>query len=224
MSGSSDFIRVGRVEIALGTAMGWVADYTDTERNQTSYAPYAYPAYDRFDGGSDRPDKLTDGDLLAPTLLNVPVKIRSFYALKAAKPRLEQALGNELLARDLASLSDGEVRESVAPLYEILDEEPMWNVQATTLSKILHRKRPASVVLHDRWVRECYLGSPAVLRATNRSWAEYMVLISLAIRDDLSDHEDQFNKLATSSGEAATLSPVRLLDILAWRSKGSSPT
>lgn len=204
--------------------MRWVLEYTDASRNRISDSPYAFPAYDGFDGGSDRPDKLTDGDLLAPTLLNVPVKIRSFYALQAARPKLERALGNDLLARDLASLSDDEVRESVAPLYDILDEEPMWNVQATTLSKVLHRKRPASIVLHDRWVRECYLGTPSVLRATNRSWADYMVLISLAIRDDLSGHADQFARLATASGEAATLSPVRLLDILAWRSKGGSST
>ena len=87
----------------------------------------------------------------------------------------------------------------MAPLYDVLDEKEMWNVQATTLSKVLHRKRPASVVLHDKWVRNCYLGTPLVPRVTKRPSADYMVLVSLAIRNDLRDHAAQIERLATAS-------------------------
>ena len=96
MTVSRDVIRVGHVEIATEAAMRWVREYTDTEINRTSRDPYAYPAYDRFNGGSNQPHKLTDADLLAPTLLNVPVKIRSFYALQATRTRQERALANSL--------------------------------------------------------------------------------------------------------------------------------
>ena len=108
-------------------------------------------------------------------------------------------------------------------MYCLLDETPLWNVQATTLSKILHRKRPRSIVLHDRWVWKCYIGTGAVPHAESRSWAAYMVLMSLAIRDDLRNQSDQFAALARSSSGAASLTAVRLLDILAWRSQGETP-
>lgn len=58
--------------------MEWVRDYTDADSNRVSGNPYAFPAYDRFCGGSSQPDELSDADLLAPTLLNLPVKIRSY--------------------------------------------------------------------------------------------------------------------------------------------------
>lgn len=66
-----DLIRVGHVKVPLGTAEDWVRAYTDEEANRTGSAPYAYPAYDRFAGQTTEPPLLTDGDLLAPVLLNV---------------------------------------------------------------------------------------------------------------------------------------------------------
>ena len=64
-----------------------------------SERPYAFPAYDCYDGGTAEPDRLTDGDLLAPGLLNVPVKIRSFYGLQRVRGRLEEALRQPILER-----------------------------------------------------------------------------------------------------------------------------
>src|SRR4051794_18209788 len=76
-------VSVGRAtNIPLVTAKRWVADYTDAAANRVSDDPYAFPAYDRYDGGTVDPGTLTDGDLLAPVLLNVQVKIRSFYGLQ----------------------------------------------------------------------------------------------------------------------------------------------
>lgn len=220
MDQPGDTIRVGKVRIHRDVAMDWVAQYTDAAANQVSGAPFAFPAYDQYDGGTNQPTKLTDADLLAPTLLNVPVKIRSFYALQAIRSGLEQALGNELLDHDLATLTDDEITDAIAPLYSVLDDAHPWGVQETTLSKVLHRKRPRAVVLHDQWVRDCYIETERVPRVRHRSSAEYMVLISCAVRDNLRDQSEAFEQLATTSAEAKKLTPVRLLDILAWRSQG----
>ncbi len=76
---AEDFIRVGRVKIPLATAEAWVQDYTNEEKSRASSAPYAYPAYDRYAEATNDPLLLTDGDLLAPVLLNVRLSIRSFY-------------------------------------------------------------------------------------------------------------------------------------------------
>lgn len=220
MSALDGTVRVGKVRIDLGTATEWVSRYTDSSHNLSSNTPYAFPAYDRYDGGTDQPDRLTDADLLAPTLLNVAVKIRSFYALQRIRPRLEDALGDELLDRDLSTLTDDEITASIAPLYSVLDDESPWRVQETTLSKVLHRKRPRAVVLHDQWVRKCYLRTDRVPRVPERSSADYMVQISKAVRDDLRGQPEAFAMLAAVGTEARSLTPTRLLDILAWRSQG----
>lgn len=220
-------VRIGRVVVPLETASIWVRDYTNEARNVVSERPYAFPAYDRYDGGSTEPDRLTDGDLLAPGLLNVPLKIRSFYGLQRVRDRLEEALRDPVLERPLADVADPEAyRPAVQALYEVLDDPATrpWGVGGTTLSKVLHRKRPHSVVLHDRWVRACYVGDGApVPRAHGRTWAEYMVLITNAIREDIASQPAVFGVLNAAAGERGRLSDVRLLDIVAWHSKGDAP-
>jgi hypothetical protein len=71
-------IRIGGVSVPIGTALQWVTDYTNVE-NTTAPNPYAYPAYDHYDRERNDPRRLSDADLIAPGLLNVPVKIRSYY-------------------------------------------------------------------------------------------------------------------------------------------------
>lgn len=67
-------VRVGRVDIPMDKAAAWIAEYTDVLANVGSEQPYAFPAYDRYDGGTADPATLTDGDLLAPVLFNVQVR------------------------------------------------------------------------------------------------------------------------------------------------------
>jgi hypothetical protein len=224
---TKDDIRIGRVAIPLETASSWISDYTDAANNVVSESPYAFPAYDCYDGGTTEPDRLTDGDLLAPGLLNVPVKIRSFYGLQRVRSRLEQALRHPVLEKPLADVEDPEeLARAVRALYEVLDDPTArpWGVGGTTLSKVLHRKRPHSVVLHDRWVRACYIGDDApVPRAKDRSWADYMVLITNAIREDIAGQPEAFGALEAVAGEPGHFSHVRLLDILAWSSHGDAP-
>ncbi|GAB3753480.1 hypothetical protein GCM10027599_14670 [Yimella radicis] len=68
-----------------------------------SARPYAFPACDCYDGGTNEPDRLTDADLLAPGLLNVPVKIRSFYGLQRVRAQLEEALRHPVLEKPILS-------------------------------------------------------------------------------------------------------------------------
>lgn len=113
----------------------------------------------------------------------------------------------------------------IKPLYGVLDDpkERPWGVGGTTLSKVLHRKRPQSVVLHDRWVRACYVGDGAPLDEDHaRSWAEYMADLTRAVRDDLRAQPKQFRALDKATSCHGRLSAVRLLDIVAWTSKGES--
>jgi hypothetical protein len=89
---------------------------------------------------------------------------------------------------------------------------------------VLHRKRPESLALHDRWVQACYLGDRApVPRSKGRSWAEYMTLVSQAMATDLRDQADQFSTLQHASQAEPALTDLRLLDILAWNAGRQSP-
>jgi hypothetical protein len=168
-----------------------------------------------------------NADLLAPVLLNVPVKIRSYYGLQRARPELEAGLANDDLGVPLAEIDDPErVAAMVRPLYGVLDnpQRKPWNVNATTLSKVLHRKRPQSLVLHDKWVNACYVGGDGpVQRVRARSWADYMAEITIAIGSDIRNQREMFKLLDESTRSPEELTHVRLLDILAWRSKGVAP-
>lgn len=215
-------VRIGQVVVPLATASAWVREYTNASQNVVSERPFAFPAYD-YNGGTTERDHLTDGDLLAPGLLNVPVKIRSFYGLQRVRTRLEAALRHRALESPLAEMDPGGLRLAVRALYEVLDDPTTrpWGVGGTTLSKIFHRKRPHSIVLHDRWVRACYVGNDApVSRATGRSWVDYMILVTHAIRHDIASQPEVFRDLQAATGQPEPLSHARLLDILAWNSKG----
>lgn len=216
-------VRVGRVSIPLARAQQWVAEYTDA-RNSSAANPYAYPAYDSYERDRNDPRHLTDADFLAPGLLNVPVKIRSFYDLQRICPNLEAGLANDDLGYALAEIEDPiRVERMVKPLYSVLDapKAKPWNVNATTLSKVLHRKRPQSLVLHDKWVNACYVSADGPIpRVRNRAWADYMVAITIAIGHDIRSQQAAFKVLDAATSTPGDLTHVRLLDILAWMSRG----
>ncbi len=83
---------------------------------------------------------------------------------------------------------------------------------------MLHRKRPESIPLHDRWVWSCYVGEVGhpVPRAKRRTWREYMTLVAQEMARDLREQPDQFAVLQASSKATPPLSDLRILDIVAW--------
>lgn len=221
-----DAVRIGGVSLPLVSAQQWVSEYTSV-KIVSAANPYAYPAYDRYECERNDPRRLTDADLLAPGLLNVPVKIRSYYDLQRVRHVLEAGLANDDLDLALAEIDDPvRIAAMVKPLYGVLDlpQSKPWNVNATTLSKVLHRKRPKSLVLHDKWVNTCYVGTNGpVERVNRRSWADYMVAITLAIGNDIRTQLEAFKLLDEATSSPGELTHVRLLDILAWKSKGARP-
>lgn len=215
---SHQVIQVGKYAIPMSVAVGWVSTYTDAARNLKSTAPYAYPAYDNYLSGANLPNVLSDADLLAPVLLNVNMKIRSFYALQAVRDQLEAALSEPDLSLPLADLGDERIGDLIGALYGVLDVG-IWDIQGTKLSKVLHRKRPSSVALHDTWVKACYVGSDGPVPEAavgERSWSEYMVAVSRAMAHDLRNGARQFHEIQAVSRARPPLSDLRLLDILAW--------
>lgn len=211
-------VQIGKHAIPMSVAIEWVSTYTDASRNLKSTSPYAYPAYDNYMVGETPPDVLSDADFLAPVLLNVKITIRSFYALQGVRDQLQTALREPDLGLPLADLEDVRIDALVGPLYAVLDAG-VWDIQATKLSKILHRKRPASLALHDTWVRACYVAPDGPVQPAakgERSWSEYMAAVSRAMANDLREGADHFNELQSVSGAEPPLSDLRLLDVLAW--------
>lgn len=213
-------ISIGGRAIALDEAEAVLARYTSSD-NVTSNRPFAYPAYDTLDTGSSA-NELNDGDLLAPQLLNVQIKLTTYYSLKTMRERLESGLAAAALARPLTEQTDEEVAGSVSVLYEVLDHEDVRGLRGTTLSKVLHRKRPEALVLHDRNVRTCYLGDGRnqVPKVKSRTWSDYMVQLSQAVRRDLVSQLEAFDELSRGLRPDVRLSHVRILDILAWHVGG----
>lgn len=217
-------IRIGRLSLPRDEAASILAQYTNADANRRAAKPFAYPAYDRLDTGSE-PDRLNDGDLLAPQLLNVRVKVDAFYAMQGIRSTLESGLADARLEVPLAEHDNQTIEETVGRLYATLDNARPRGVRATTLSKVVHRKRPESLILHDRWVRACYLGDGPRLvpRDRQRSWARYMIAMTKAVRDDLFRESDTFTALADGLADGVALTHVRILDILAWSAKPAAP-
>jgi hypothetical protein len=211
-------IRVGGREVAVDTARSWVRTYLNGMPGL-----YAYPSYDGYTTNDD-PDHLCDGDLLAPVLLNVGVKIEAFADMREARGELDLALQRVPQNVDLVVARDEDIAR-VAGLYSILDSEHRpRSVRGTTLAKVLHRKRPYLIPLFDKNVRDVYRGKDAPIpRDSTRSWVEFMALLAAAMRDDLNRCSDTWDELvALAPTQGPSVSRLRALDIVAWRLGGSS--
>lgn len=214
---TTDTVRVGGIPIPWAQAEGWVHDYFDADANRLSRKPYAYPAYDLLATGS-RSNELNDGDLLAPTLLNAAPSIAAFYALQSAREKLEAGLKATPASVTLKSaVEDSSLERRMQALVGVLDERKLQGVKLTTLTKVLHRKRPDFMPLHDKFIAACYVGAhePFPMRSDkNRTWSRYWAAMATAINDDIQTQVDVWAALSERAGEKeATL---RVLDVVAW--------
>lgn len=177
---------------------------------------FGYPAYDAFDAGAG-PWRLSDGDLLAPALLNVTVRVPAFYALTDVRPRLELWLTQ--VPPDLKLTEAGPPGVPLlAELFALIDQG-LPGVGGTTLAKIMHRKRPAFVPLYDRYVHECYVGAHGfpVPRARSRTWREFIHLLGPAMVDDLQRENAWMAEVAQLAAGPVPVTTLRVLDIVAWQ-------
>lgn len=178
---------------------------------------HGYPAYDGYNTGSG-PNEVHDGDLLAPTLLNVTPRLRGYYTLLDLRADLERWL--QAIPAD-ARLEDADKSDlaSLGELFGLVDDkERTPGVGAVTLAKIMHRKRPSFVPLYDRYVWRCYVGvqHAPITRAKNRSWAMFIPLLAQAIQRDLSAEGAWFAQIADLSSNVR-IGRLRALDIVAWQ-------
>ena len=152
-------IAVGTKTIAWDDAERVLTQYTAADANARAKKPFAYPAYDLMDSGA-APSRLTDGDLLAPQLLNVQVKLAAFYSLQRLRPRLELALADSRLGTPLAKQDDRMIEETVTPLYAVLDDEPPMGSRGRPSPRCSIASDRISIVIHDANVQACYLRRP----------------------------------------------------------------
>jgi len=180
-------------------------------------AGYAYPAYDELVTNSF--PTLVDGDLLAPSLLGAHVDLARFELLRTMLPDLSAGLA-ALPPTSLAETDDDGIA-LVAACFADLDH-PRYSghgVRGTILSKVLHRKRPDLVPLYDSRIWTAYTAPGAVARSGKRSWVEFMTLLCAQMRADLQAESVELRRLVDVAQEhGATLTPLRLLDILVWMS------
>lgn len=210
MAVESSALRVGGVDVDRAAASDKAAEYL------SGAGSYGYPAYDAFDGGAGA-WRLSDGDLLAPSLLNVTVRIPAFYALSAVKPRLEAWLAEVPPDARLAEAAPEDL-DRLRKLFAVIDDG-LPGVGGTTLAKIMHRKRPAFIPLYDRYVWRCYVGveNAPVPRAPHRTWQEFVPLLAAAMQDDLNRENDWLSRVAALAAGPAPVTTLRVLDVVAWQ-------
>lgn len=213
---TSDDLRVGSLTIPSAECERVVRDYL----SQDSPNVWGYPHYDLFDTGS-HPDRLTDGDLLAPNLLNAPVKLAAYAALQKRRDDIEAALAYVPKDVDLADATDAQIA-TLGPLFDCMQrpERKIPHVDATTFSKLVHRKRPQLVPLWDSHVKAVYQSDPKAPlddALWELPWARYIVEVANVMRDDLAQTPDTWRRL--SEGKVSML---RTLDIVAWSFAGTA--
>jgi hypothetical protein len=203
-------LRVGGATVDFEEAKDWAWTYL-AARPGTS----AYPAYDAYPGFQG--DLLGHQDLLAASLLNVsnnPIPV--YYGLESLMPAINERLQDSAISGELAH-AGSETLEAIVRLFEVLEANPTKYVRLTTLSKVLHRKRPNLIPLFDHNIGFCYsecAGAPVPFE-DRRSRAEYRLEWLKALQEDLAGQLPYWEEIAAlAAGPAIT--PLRALDIIGW--------
>lgn len=203
-------LQVGGETVGFDEAKAWATEYL-TGRPGTS----AYPAYDGYPGADN--DSVGPQDLLAVALLNVSNKpLKVYYGLEGQMELLNLRLQHPDLK---GSLRDATLttREAIADLFDVLEEKRADNVRLTTLTKVLHRKRPELLPLFDDKIRHCYTDCPdaPVPKVRKRSNRDYRLAWLKVVQHDLHTQHDLWEEIAAiAPGPAIT--PLRALDIIGW--------
>lgn len=216
---TDELLRVGARTLTLADAADYVRAYVSGSAR--SPKPFAYPAYDGYPGspGLD----VGPQDLLAPSLLNVPLRsLRTYYGLLDVLPRLNERL-NRIPPQLALADAGGDMLTRAADVFAVLDgpDAPV-GASMTTLAKIVHRKRPAFLPLWDDHIAACYVragadGVPRIQPDKRRCWRDFVALWLPELQKDLREHREAWAVLAglTPNGEPS-ITPLRALDIVGW--------
>lgn len=203
-------LRVGGAIVDFDEARDWATTYL-VRRPKTS----AYPAYDAYPGSCG--ENVDKQDLLAIALLNVSNNpIPAYYGLEDLLGPMNERLSDPAVTGDLASASS-ETIEAIVKLFSILEDYPTSYVRLTTLSKVLHRKRPKLLPLFDRNIAYCYseCEDAPVPYEDGRPYADYRHEWLTALQHDLKDQLPLWEELAAIA-PGPPITPLRALDIIGW--------
>jgi hypothetical protein len=160
--------------------------------------------------GSNPPFELTNDDIFALNFLDVPVRPYAYRALEDMRPRI-----HELLERIGPTSVLWEISGPGEDPYDAANE--LWHlfvdiqdVGPTVSSKLLARKRPHLVPIHDHWVKQFY-------GDTNDYW--------MKLARALSNEEVRaaIDRLRPHGARGEALSLLRVLDVAIWMIKGRPP-
>jgi hypothetical protein len=148
------------------------------------------------------------------------MRIKTYEALQAKRPELDESLARIPIALELANAGPDDLAV-LGSMFAVLDGPGVWGAQGTVLAKVLHRKRPRFIPLYDDQVRTVYqAGDDAPVkpppRRTRRAWREFVVLFAAAVRDDLHREADFWAEVAGLAADPP-ITTLRALDIVAWK-------
>ncbi|NWL25779.1 hypothetical protein DM794_01655 [Paenarthrobacter ureafaciens] len=204
-------LTVGGLTVPLDVAQGWAGEYLVDNPGRS-----AYPAYDAYPGSCT--GEIGRQDLLAIVLLNVSDQpVATYYALESLIEPLNVLLSSPDITGTL-DVAKPATLDAVAKLFSVLDKDRPKGVRMTKVSKVIARKRPGLIPVFDRFVRHCYTGcaNAPVPSVDGRTWEAYSRSWLEAVQHDLRSQLTHWEDLA-SIAPGPKISPLRALDIIAWR-------
>ena len=137
--------------------------------------------------------------------------------MQRQRNRIEDVLRRIPLHVDLLDATH-EHLDLIGALYAVLDDTKIRGVRGTTLSKVLHRKRPMLIPLYDSHVFAVYCGDGAhpVPHARKQTWREFMTLLAGAMQADLARAPLAWDTIRASAPDG-DMTRLRALDVLAWK-------
>lgn len=167
----------------------------------------AFDTWDSTGNQSDEVDRFTADDLVAVTFLSVSVGPRAAHRLlKSEAERFNQLLKAVGPDRDFVDVAPTDIKTD-SPAWELeraLRELP--DVGRTISSKLMARKRPRLVPIYDKVLRR-------VMGLQKTHWAP----LNAALRADDQALHHRLLTLRDEAGLPERLSPLRVLDVIAWR-------
>lgn len=212
-----DIVSIGGASCGFAYARDHVFRYLNDHLSDDSKAgTWSYPAYDDYQGAAT--SEVGDADLLAIALLNAGRQpLPSYYGLKKLVPEINERLRHPALNGALAQ-AEGEAIDAIVNLFNIVNDCRVPYVRLTTLTKVLHRKRPHMLPLFDLNIRRCYVyrgDSPPLAHFQMSESREFIEAWVLSVRKDLAQGAEiweDFAKLAPGP----QISSLRAMDIVGW--------
>lgn len=184
----------------------------------TQYGKWSYPAYDGYAGNGD-PNKVELQDTLAVGLLNAGQNpVTTQYTFLSLLDEINIRLKHPALTGTLDEAGQ-DTFDAIARLYGVLDRTaPTPGVRRTKLSKALHLKRPGLLPLYDNYIWQCYgeLGKKRMRSVKGRNNEDFMLAWLPELKQDLRDGMQHWKAMAALA-PGPEVTPLRVLDIVAWR-------